>query len=60
MYVRGSDPVAGGETAFRFNKHNGVSMFYWMDQNLAYAVIGEVEKKRLLEIARAAYQTFSP
>lgn len=60
MYVRGSDPAAGGETAFRYSKYNGVSMFYWIDQTLAYAVIGEVEKKRLLEIARAAYQTFSP
>lgn len=60
MYVRSSDPAAGGETAFRYIRHNGVSMFYWMDQNLAYAVIGEVEKKRLLEIARAAYQIFSP
>lgn len=60
MYVRGNDPATSGETAFRYIRHNGVSMFYWMDPNLAYAVIGEVEKKRLLEIARMAYQTFSP
>jgi anti-sigma factor RsiW len=60
VYVRGSEPNGRGETAFRFVRYDGVSMFYWIDHSLAYAVIGEVERERLLQIARAAYQTLNP
>ena len=60
IYVRASEANAPSETAFRFVHHEGVSLFYWMDQALAYAVIGQVDRERLLQVARAAYQTVNP
>lgn len=35
-------------------------MFYWMDQALAYAVIGQVDRERLHQVANVAYQTINP
>jgi anti-sigma factor RsiW len=44
-----------GETAFRYREIDGVAAFYWIDEKLAYAVIGKLQREKLLEIARAAY-----
>lgn len=44
-----------GETAFRYREIDGVAAFYWIDEKLAYAVIGKVQRDKLLEVARAAY-----
>lgn len=49
-----SEPAAG-ETAFRYREIDGVSAFYWIDDRLAYAVIGTVQREKLLEVARATY-----
>ncbi|MCW5774134.1 MAG: anti-sigma factor [Rhodospirillaceae bacterium] len=48
------DP-GGTTTAFRYREIAGVSAFYWIDEKLAYAVIGTVQRDKLLEIARATY-----
>lgn len=49
-------PEPGGTTtAFRFREIGGVAAFYWIDEKLAYAVIGTVQREKLLEIARATY-----
>jgi anti-sigma factor RsiW len=44
-----------GETAFRYREIDGVAAFYWIDEKLAYAVIGKLQREKLLEIARATY-----
>jgi anti-sigma factor RsiW len=44
-----------GETAFRYREIDGVAAFYWIDEKLAYAVIGKLQRDKLLEIARATY-----
>lgn len=60
IYVRASENNTPTETAFRFAHQKGVSMFYWMDQALAYAVIGQVDRERLHQVANVAYQTINP
>lgn len=49
-----SEPRAG-ETAFLYRKVDGVSAFYWIEDKLAYAVIGAMERDKLHEVARAVY-----
>jgi anti-sigma factor RsiW len=44
-----------GPTQFRYREIEGVSAFYWIDEKLAYAVIGTVKREKLLEVARAVY-----
>jgi len=44
-----------GATAFRYREIDGVAAFYWIDEKLAYAVIGKVKREKLLEVAQAVY-----
>ena len=46
---------AEGATAFRYREIDGIAAFYWIDEKLAYAVIGKLQREKLLEIARATY-----
>jgi anti-sigma factor RsiW len=48
----------GGKTAFRYENHGNVGAFYWMDDDIAYALIGEVNRDSLLSLANAAYDQF--
>jgi anti-sigma factor RsiW len=48
------------ETAFRFTEDGGVRMFYWVDGPLGYALIGDVERDRLLSLARTVYTQLTP
>ena len=59
VYVRRSGD-AGGETAFRYFHEDRVSVFYWIDGPLGYAIAGEIEKPRLLEVANAIYRQLNP
>ncbi len=52
--------LAGGETAFRFTEYDDVSAFWWKDGPLAYVLIGQGERDRLLGLARATYQELNP
>lgn len=45
-----------GETAFRYEHKDGLSVFYWVDGNLGYALSGEVDKQGLLEAANTVYR----
>lgn len=40
------------EVAFRYAFENGVGVFYWVDQHCAYALLGDVDRPRLLAVAR--------
>jgi anti-sigma factor RsiW len=49
-------PEPGGDaTAFRYREIDGVAAFYWIDEKLAYAVTGKIQREKLLEVARAVY-----
>lgn len=49
-------PEPGSEiTAFQYREVDGYGAFYWIDEKLAYAVIGAVERENLLAIARTVY-----
>lgn len=59
LYVRrGRD--GHRETAFRIAEQDGVSAFYWIDGDLAYALIGDLDRLRLDQAARAVYQQLNP
>ena len=42
-------------TAFRFAEQKDVSVFYWIDNSLSYALAGEMARENLLPLARSAY-----
>lgn len=42
-------------TAFHFAEQNNVSVFYWIDNDLSYAVAGEMKRDSLLPLAQLAY-----
>lgn len=43
-------------TAFRFVNTRGVEVFYWIDNGLAYAVAGHLDRAELLRIAESVYR----
>lgn len=45
----------GGKTAFRYARENGINAFYWIDDKLAYALAGEVNRATLQRLARSVY-----
>jgi anti-sigma factor RsiW len=47
------------QTAFRIEEQDGQQVMYWVDDDLSFALVGEKDRKRLLEIARVAYQAMS-
>lgn len=55
LYVR-QDATASASTAFRYAEEGKISVFYWLDGKLGYALSGEIDKAALLPIATAVYQ----
>ena len=55
LYVR-TDAAENRETAFRYALEGKVSVFYWLDGRLGYALSGELPREQLLRIADAAYK----
>jgi anti-sigma factor RsiW len=47
------------QTAFRVEEQDGQPVMYWVDNNLGFALVGEKDRKQMLEIARVAYQSMS-
>jgi len=43
------------ETAFRYAIEDGVSIFYWIDHECAYALSGSLDRAQLLAVARVVY-----
>lgn len=54
LYVRTHAPDTR-ETAFRYEKDDGIGVFYWVDGPLGYALSGEIERARLLDVAKLVY-----
>jgi len=59
LYVRAGDD-SRAQTAFRFAQENGVSVFYWLDGRLGYALSGETGREELLRVADAVYRQLNP
>jgi anti-sigma factor RsiW len=55
-----ANPDATRETAFRFSQEQGISVFYWLDKKLGYALSGEIDKNDLLRVADAVYKQLNP
>lgn len=47
------------QTAFRIEEENGQPVLYWVDNNLGFALIGEKDRKQLMDIARTTYEAMS-
>jgi anti-sigma factor RsiW len=45
-----------GETSFQFSQEGQVSVFYWLDDQLSYALSGDIARDKLLAIARETYR----
>ena len=56
LYV-GNNP-SNKETAFRFVSEDGLNAFYWLDREIGYVIVAEVERDRLLEVTKLIYQAF--
>ncbi len=59
LYLR-TGAVQNRATLFEFSRQNNVSVFYWIDGPLGYALSGELEKGELLRIATAIYHASTP
>jgi anti-sigma factor RsiW len=57
LYVRRAEKSE--TTSFRFERKGSVTMFYWIDSPMAYALIGEVPRAQLLEISNKVYDQIS-
>lgn len=45
-----------GQTAFRYARAGEISVFYWIDGSLGYALSGELDRPRLLQVAEIVYR----
>ena len=48
------------DTAFRFSQEDNISVFYWIDGTLGYALSAEMPRSRLLAVATAVYKQLRP
>jgi anti-sigma factor RsiW len=53
LYVRASEAP---DTAFRFVQAEGFSAFSWVDDGLGFAMVANIDRPRLQQIADATYQ----
>ena len=44
-----------GEAAFRYAIEDGIGVFYWVDEECAYALSGKLDRSQLLAVARVVY-----
>lgn len=44
-----------GETEFRYAHEDGVGVFYWIDDDCAYALSGPLDRAKLLQVAHVVY-----
>jgi anti-sigma factor RsiW len=52
-------PPGSAETAFRYAIEDGVGVYYWIDDNCAYALSGTLDRAQLLAIGRTVYAQLS-
>ncbi len=54
VYLR--KPEQGTDAAFRYEQQGSVGMFYWVEEGAGYALVGELPKQTLLDLAQAIYK----
>jgi len=59
LYVR-TNAGGNGETAFRYARESGVSVFYWVEGSLGYALSADLERAELLRVAQSVYHQLKP
>lgn len=59
LYVS-TDLDGNRETAFRFAQERGASVFYWIDGPLGYALVADMNREPLLQVAQQVYRQFTP
>lgn len=55
LYIRRGD-WGGTKTAFHYSNQNGISVLYWIDGELGYALSGKINKEELLQLSEQVYQ----
>ena len=53
VYLR--KPEQGADTAFRFEQQGKLGMFYWVEEDAGYALVGELPRDTLLALAKSIY-----
>jgi len=56
LYIRSRNDT-DNNTAFRYAREDNISIFYWIDNSLGYALSGEIDKDDLLNIATTIYES---
>jgi anti-sigma factor RsiW len=60
LYVR-TEASRNRETAFRYARENNVSVFYWIDREVGYALASaDLSKDELLRLANIVYKQLEP
>lgn len=54
VYLR--KPDKGADTAFRYEQQGDLGMFYWVEEGAGYALVGELPKATLLDLAQVIYK----
>ena len=49
VYLR--KPEAGTPAAFRFERQDGLNLFYWVESGCGYALVGDLPRNQLLALA---------
>ena len=58
LYV--STPGEGAQpSAFRYDEESGARVLYWVDRDLGFALVGELDRTRLMDVAHVAYQALN-
>ena len=52
VYIRSND---SNDSAFKFIKNEGANAFYWIDAPFAYALVGDIPRPELQEVAQIVY-----
>lgn len=55
LYVRRIEDDRGF-TDFRYREQDGLHMFYWIDREMGYAVVGELPATRLIAVANSVHR----
>ena len=60
LYVR-TEAANNLETSFRYAREGGVSVFYWIDRNVGYALSSaDLNREELLSMANSVYKQLNP
>lgn len=58
VYLR--KPDKGTQAGFRYEQQGKLGLFYWIEDGAGYALVGELPRETLLELAQAIYKQYVP